>query len=184
VNEADRNRLALLLLNDGGGSLSRRSAVSNAFTSAVAPDPIEAELNTARNSAVGNPLVNTTDQWTNTVLRRAIQQAIDSDAEKIAVPRGDTVLSYNPGDDHGMNAFYNDIVPKNLAKILAGLDRQGVAQKYVSQLATPSGMRGNNFTVFDLTPAMRDAARKGMPLFAAPHAGLLPLLMQQNEQGP
>ncbi|NBW19316.1 MAG: hypothetical protein EBR82_66205, partial [Caulobacteraceae bacterium] len=44
MNEADRNRLALLLLNDGGGSLSRRSAVSNAFTSAVAPDPTQAEF--------------------------------------------------------------------------------------------------------------------------------------------
>jgi len=145
---------------------------------------LTAELRTAEAATHGHPLVNTTDQWTNTVLRRAIQQAMEANAEKIAIPSGSTVLSYNPGKERGMKAFYDDIVPKNLAKILGGLDKAGLRRAMVDQLDTPSGPKGSGFTLFDLTPAMRDAARKGMPLFAAPHAGLLPLLMQQNEQGP
>lgn len=65
-----------------------------------------AELRTAEASTPGNPLVNTTDQWTNTTLRRAIRQAAEANAEYIAIPSGDTVLSYNPGDTAGMRGFY------------------------------------------------------------------------------
>ncbi len=67
---------------------------------------LRAELSTAEASAPGNPLVNTTDQWVNTTLRRAIRQAAEADAEYIAIPSGDTVLSYNPGDTAGMRGFY------------------------------------------------------------------------------
>jgi hypothetical protein len=129
---------------------------------------LEAELRTAEASASGHPLVNTTDQWTNTTLRRAIQQAIDANAEFMAVPSGKTVLSYNPGDTHGMNTFYDQIVPKNLANILAKLDKAGVNRQFVPQLETPSGLKGDGFSLFHITPAMRDAARKGLPLFANP----------------
>lgn len=67
---------------------------------------IRAELATAEAATTGHPLVNTTDQWTNTTLRRAIRQAAEADADYIAIPHGDTVLSYNPGDDRGMWHFY------------------------------------------------------------------------------
>lgn len=50
---------------------------------------LEAELNTVRASAPGHPLVNTTDQWTTTALRRLIQQAVDAKAEGIALTPGD-----------------------------------------------------------------------------------------------
>lgn len=146
---------------------------------------LTAEWNDAQNGAVGHPLVNTTDQWTSTVLRRAVRNAIDENADHIAIPSGDTVLSYNPGDTHGMNAFYNDIVPKNLAKILGGLDRNGVSRTIVDQLQTPSGMKGNGFTVFDITPEMRQAAIKGMPLFANhPAASLAALLAHADRDQP
>jgi uncharacterized low-complexity protein len=45
---------------------------------------IFAEWKTAEQSPAGHPLVNTTDQWTNTTLRRAIRQAIDQGADYIA----------------------------------------------------------------------------------------------------
>ena len=67
---------------------------------------LAAELNTAQASVSGHPLVNTTDQWTNTTLRRAIRQAAEQDAHAIAIPSGDTVLTYNPGDENGMRQFY------------------------------------------------------------------------------
>lgn len=73
----------------------------------------EAELRTAEAATSGNPLVNTTDQWVNTTLRRAITQAVAADAEYIAIPSGDTVLDYNPGDAAGMAGFYGWTIPNN-----------------------------------------------------------------------
>lgn len=65
-----------------------------------------AEWETARAATPGNPLVNTTSQWLSTTLKRAIKQATEAGADYIAIPSGDTVLSYNPGDEHGMTSFY------------------------------------------------------------------------------
>lgn len=116
--------------------------------------------------ASGHPLVNTTDQWTNTTLRRAIQQANEAGADHIAIPSGKTVLGYNAGDEHGMNTFYDKIVPKNLGNILSKLD-PSIKGQYVDQLETPgNGMAGSGFTVFPLTQAAKDAAKGGLPLFA------------------
>jgi hypothetical protein len=134
---------------------------------------LEAEYATARASASGHPLVNTTDQWTNTTLRRGLQQAIEANADYMAIPSGKTVLGYNPGDTHGMTEFYDKIVPKNLANILAKLDKAGVQRQFVPQLQTPSGMKGDGFTVFNITPAMREQARQGLPLFQNPATGAI-----------
>lgn len=151
-----------------------------------------AELRTAEASAPGHPLVNTTDQWTNTVLRRAIRQAVDAGAEYIAIPHGDTVLSYNPGDEHGMRSFYGSrtsegIVPKNLRKLLEKIDRGSAKPVKVEKLETSQGLEGwqgegdygNNapkngadkaqtgFTLFRLTDAAkRHVLDRGMPVFS------------------
>ena len=47
---------------------------------------LDSELRTAQASAPGNPLVNTTDQWVNITLRRAIRQASEAGADYIANP--------------------------------------------------------------------------------------------------
>lgn len=142
-------------------------------------DLLRAELRTAEATSPGHPLVNTTDQWLNTVLRRGVRQAVDANADHIAIPSGKTVLGYNPGQEHGMEAFYNDIVPKNLGNILAKLDKAGGQRRAVPYLQTPSNAQaGQGFSMFEITPAMREAARRGMPLFANPPQaaayGLLP----------
>jgi N12 class adenine-specific DNA methylase/predicted kinase/alkylhydroperoxidase family enzyme len=85
---------------------------------------LRAELATAEAGSPGNPLVNTTDQWVNTVLRRAIRQASEAGADYIAIPSGDTVLSYNPGDDAGMRFFYGGAErPKQLKVYKSELER-------------------------------------------------------------
>jgi len=126
---------------------------------------LQAELRTAEAATPGNPLVNTTDQWVNTTLRRALRQAADSEADYVAIPSGKTVLSYNPGDERGMQAFYDQIVPKNLGNILG---KYGKPQRqYVETLDTPSrGAAGQGFSLFQLTPDARDQIKQGMPLFA------------------
>jgi len=134
---------------------------------------LRAELRTAEAATPGNPLVNTTDQWTTTTLRRAIRQAAEADADYIAVPHGDTVLSYNPGDENGMRQFYGSrgvegIVPKNLRKILEKIDKDAAKPMPVDALETPSkGMAGNGFTLFPLTETVkRSVIEDGQPMFA------------------
>lgn len=156
---------------------------------------VSAELRTAEAAPSGNPLVNTTDQWTQTTLRRAIRQAVEAGAEYIAIPHGDTVLSYNPGDQNGMRRFYGSrtsegIVPKNLRKLLGAIDKAAAAPVLVEKLATPSGPRGwkdiadgglhiigelgqpfdksqTGFTLFPLTESVkRSVMEEGQPMFS------------------
>ena len=140
----------------------------NAFKKANKHRLKEAELATAEAAATGNPLVNTTDQWVNTTLRRALKLAIDSDADAISIPSGETVLSYNHGDTHGMNEFYNKIVPKNLRKILNKFDKS-IKPEHIETVDSPSGEKdlGKGFTVFPITEKVRnEIVDKGQPLFA------------------
>lgn len=166
---------------------------------------LRAELKTAESSIPGHPIVNTTDQWTNTTLRRALAQAVDANADYVAIPSGDTVLGYNPGDTAGMHGFYGrgprrhvnvgpdldpapsalsrsaqeGIVPKNLRKMLLNIDRDHPGGTYVDQLETPSGMRGSGFTMFPLSPAAKEHIRKnGLPLFTT--GGAMAIGMGQN----
>lgn len=78
---------------------------------------IEAELKTYEATPAGNPLVNTTDQWVTTTLRRAITQAVEANADYIAIPSGDTVLGYNPGDTKGMREFYGATRVRDAARL-------------------------------------------------------------------
>jgi len=49
---------------------------------------LSAELKTAEGATPGHPLVNTTDQWTTTAMRRLLQQAAESEAAGIALTPG------------------------------------------------------------------------------------------------
>ena len=131
---------------------------------------VDAELRTAEDSAPGHPLVNTTDQWVDTTLRRGLLEAVRSGKDYIAIPSGKAVLAYNPGDEAGMEGFYDKIVPKNLRKLLEKLDKATPAAERVETLLSPSGSagRGEGFMVFRITPeAKRKILEEGQPLFAA-----------------
>lgn len=147
---------------------------------------LEAEYQTAVASAPGHPLVNTTDQWVNTTLRRAIRQAAEADADYIAIPHGDTVLSYNPGGEHGMRGFYGSrdsegIVPKNLRKLLQKIDRESPSPQKITEIETPHGERAFNpeqrgsdfdreqtgFTLFPLSDKVKQSVMwEGQAMFA------------------
>jgi hypothetical protein len=155
---------------------------------------LEAELRTAEAATPGNPLVDTTDQWVNTTLRRAIRQAAEADAEYIAIPHGDTVLSYNPGKQsemgtptygNGMRSFYgtrsqDGIVPKNLRKLIEKLDKEAPRPIRVTEIDTPQGKQAWNtkeaypfkkedtgFTVFPLTDKIKNEVKeRGQVMFA------------------
>lgn len=129
-----------------------------------------AEAATADAATPGHPLVNTTDQWVNTTLRRALMQAAEADADRIAIPSGKTVESYNPqGDSDGNAVFYDQIVPKNLANILKRIDKDSATKEIVNSLMTPTkGESGNGFSIFNLSPQARAKIKEGLPLVGLP----------------
>lgn len=151
---------------------------------------LDAEIRAAESAALSNPLINTTDQWVNTTLRKALMQAADEDAKYIAIPSGDTVLSYNPGNPKGMREFYGaiaegkrteGIVPKNLRNILTGLDKNAPKPFVVDTLEAPKkGQAGQGFTLFPLTPELKQKIKEGLPLFTA--AGALPFVASQQQE--
>lgn len=156
---------------------------------------LEAEIRTAEASTPGHPLVNTTDQWTNTTLRRALRQAVEANADYIAIPHGDTVVSYNPPGSEGpggMRGFYGTrtsegIVPKNLRKLIEKIDKDAAKPVKIEKLETSQGVEGwqgegdygNNspkngadhaqtgFTLFPLTDKVKASVKEeGQALFA------------------
>lgn len=141
-------------------------------------DRLEAEWKTARAASPGHPLVNTTDQWTITTLRRALTQAVHAFDGNVpdkngvigymAVPDGRTVEGYNPqGSSEGNAVFYEKIVPKNLRNILRKIDPKLPDPIHVDKVETPSGMKGSGFTLFPLTPEVkRSVVNEGQMMFA------------------
>lgn len=129
---------------------------------------LEAELQTLERSVPYHPMVATTEQWLTTTLRRALRQAVEAGADFIAIPSGETVLSYNPGDTEGMEGFYDRIVPKVMRDVLRAHDKSTPQPKWVETVNTPTlGPAGRGFTVFEITDAMRRRVlEEGQALFA------------------
>lgn len=106
--------------------------------------------------------------------KHAGKEAAEQKADYVAIPSGDTVLGYNPGDTHGMREFYGaagqeGIVPKNLRKLLTKIDRNSPPPQYVDKLDSPSGATGlgSGFSLFPLSDEVRNAVlSNGQPLFA------------------
>ena len=82
------------------------------------------ERRIAYQSAPYNPLTGDTDTTVQILVTRALMIAKDRGLSRIAIPDGNTVLSYNPGDEDGMEGFYDTIVPKVMRKVLNRLDKE------------------------------------------------------------
>ena len=79
------------------------------------------------------------------------------------------MLSYNPGQEHGMSTFYDKIVPKNMKNILGKIDPDAAKPMSIDKLDSPSGKSGlgQGFTLFPITPKVRETVmQQGQPLFA------------------
>ena len=131
---------------------------------------LEAELRTMETSAPGHPLVNTTDQWVNTSLRRMIAQAVESGSDQIAIPSGETIKSFGMGGkEDGIKYAYDEMYPKNLRNLLKKID-PSIEPVKVDHLFGQKGEaleRSKGFITFKITPKLRDAIKKeGQPLFS------------------
>jgi hypothetical protein len=129
----------------------------------------EAELRTAEAATPGNPLVNTTDQWVTTMLRKSLMEAVDSDAQYITIASGKTVDGYDMGAPiDGLKYAYDEMYPKKLRDILKKIDPE--AAKSMERIATVKASDGSDvgegFVRFKLTDKVREEVRRGLPLFS------------------
>lgn len=137
------------------------------------------EARTAEANVTGHPLVNTTDQWVNTSLRRALRQAAEADADAFAIPSGNTIQKYGMGADEAGNAYaYDKMYPSKLEAIIKKFDK-GASRQYVDKMMDQSGAaipRSAGHTVFPLSPEVRKRIlEEGLPLFAnGSSAGSIP----------
>jgi hypothetical protein len=127
---------------------------------------MRAELRTAQAGAPGHPLVNTTDQWSGTALRRALMQAVDSGAEGFAIPSGKTVQGYGMHNGQetaakGMDYAYDKMYPSAFGKEIAKLDPS--VKRHIMELM---GHEGKPTSYWPITDKVREEVRKGLPLFS------------------
>lgn len=133
---------------------------------------LNAELRTLEHAPSDHPLVNTTDQWVDLGLKRVIRQAVDADADQIAIPSGETVKALGMGgEESGIRYAYDQMYPKNLRNLLRKFDK-GAEGRRIDHLFGQRGEkleRSHGFTTFELTPEIKRAVRsEGMTLFSLP----------------
>jgi hypothetical protein len=131
---------------------------------------LRAEVGTAEASTPGNPLVNNTDAWVNVGLKRMIRQAVEAGADQIAIPSGDTVISFGMGGEAaGLKYAYDQMYPKNLRNLLQKIDKS-VEGKKIENLYGLEGetlQRSKGFTTFHLTDKVKQQVKgEGFALFS------------------
>lgn len=197
------NNASSFLRSGEEGAANKLVAMATAIDDAQkAVNLITPELRTATASPPANPMVNTTDQWVTTQLRNVLKHAADEDAHGIALPRGETVLTYNPGDEHGMAGFYDNILQRAMTKEMKRLDPSIKGPEEVRLLPHDDDTAGGLRHVYDrngdmriqhaddfegtpferpfygypLTEKAKEEIRKGLPLFSMPGIPVADLL--------
>lgn len=196
------NNASSFLRSGEEGAANKLVAMATAIDDAQkAVNLITPELRTATASPPANPMVNTTDQWVTTQLRNVLKHAADEDAHGIALPRGETVLTYNPGDEHGMAGFYDNILQRAMAKEMKRLDPSIKGPEEVRLLPHEDAKSGHfyrehqggdwrelhasdhegsaferPFYGYPLTEKVKEEIRKGLPLFSMPGIPVADLL--------
>jgi hypothetical protein len=85
---------------------------------------LDAELRTAEAASPGHPLVNTTDQWLNTTLRRAIRMAAEEGQDYIAIPSGQTMYT---AQEAGMGSSVGDKARSGIVSFYGGIPKDDMA---------------------------------------------------------
>jgi len=109
-----------------------------------------------------------TDRITNIAVKQALEQAIDSGADFITFNRGDLVHGMTGGKLEGHQQYYDKILPKNVNKLLAKLEKQNKVQLprlEKLKLKTESGPTLGKVLGFKLTPELKDIFKAGVQAF-------------------
>lgn len=109
-----------------------------------------------------------TDRITNIAVKQALEQAIDTGADFITFNRGDLVHGMTGGKLEGHQEYYDKILPKNVNKLLAKLEKQNkvkLPRLEKLKLRTESGPTLGRVLGFKLTPELKDIFKAGVQAF-------------------
>jgi Large polyvalent protein associated domain 38/ADP-Ribosyltransferase in polyvalent proteins len=127
------------------------------------------------------PFVGSTPGWLNLSLKRVITLAVEGGYDRVAFITGDQAHQRFPEKANGestkdsFQAFYDIIIPTTLKKLLpkVGGGQMGSVRFRESRGFEDSYAQNNRMAVapisqpgFDVTPAMREKAADGLPLFS------------------
>jgi len=100
-----------------------------------------------------------TDRITNIAVKQALEQAIASGADFITFNRSDLVKGMTGGDLKGHQAYYDNILPKNVNKLMERLEKEHnvkLPRLEKLQLKTESGPELGKVNGFALTPELKE----------------------------
>jgi len=128
------------------------------------------------------PFVGKSDKFAEVGIKRLLIKAVEEGKDYIQFSNGDVQdVRWN---EEGLRTFYDRIIPKAASKVVKKLDPD--ASVGIEGLGTIENRAyrddpGTRLTI-EITPKMREAIKKGIPLFSAGGAGLLGLGMQDEPQ--
>ena len=100
-----------------------------------------------------------TDRITNIAVKQALEQAINSGADFITFNRSDLVQGMTGGDLKGHQAYYDNILPKNVNKLMERLEKEHkvkLPRLEKLKLKTESGPELGRVNGFALTPELKE----------------------------
>jgi len=100
-----------------------------------------------------------TDRVTNIAVKQALEQAIASGADFITFNRSDLVKGMTGGDLKGHQAYYDNILPKNVNKLMERLEKEHnvkLPRLEKLKLKTESGPELGKVNGFALTPELKE----------------------------
>ena len=109
-----------------------------------------------------------TDRITNIAVKQALEQAIDTGADFITFNRGDLVHGMTGGKLEGHKKYYDNILPKNVNKLMEKLEKQHkvkLPRLEDLRLKTESGPELGLVKGFKLTPELRKIFKEGVQAF-------------------
>ena len=121
------------------------------------------------------PFITDTNKWTALALKRIISKASEEGYDAIAITPGS--VHVNRWNTPGLGNYYDNVIPKVANQVvgkLGGKVSRLPTSKDTDLRDTPSGNDFKNMEAFDgallidLTPQVKDKAKKGQALFAVP----------------
>jgi GNAT superfamily N-acetyltransferase len=126
------------------------------------------------------PFVNSTPGWTNLALKHVLTEAVKGGYNKLVISPGQAnadMYGLDEGRENGMKSFYDQIVPTQLNKLAKGLDPDHPGVQMFSHTLPPqtvgSDEEGYKGHALEITDGMRDAVKKGLPMYK--RGGMAPI---------
>ena len=124
------------------------------------------------------PFVGSSKKFAEVAIKRLLAKAVQEDKKYVSFSPGE--VQYDRWNEEGLETFYDNIIPKAAAGVVKKLDPEATVGNMQVRMTGPAD-KASRLTI-EITPKMREAVKKGIPLFSAGGAGLLGVGMQGEPQ--